>query len=614
MSLTKVSASMVDDLSVFNGDLSAAVTAIGSTTVQWIISSSTTLTSNVTIPDNISIIVYAGSVINTNGYDLTINGSFVAGSYPFFTGAGNVIFGSEREINAGWWTAWSTDAAVALTKAISSLAGIPSGSAPQVRTTGVGGKIQLPEGVATAYTSVNLASFTNQYLEIVGVSNSTIIDFNMTGANKLCFDCTGSNHITFRDFKIRGNGTNKPSVGFFFARDTSSGNGLFHYMYDVITSGSFTKSCVYSYAAEECRYYNCYFQQSESSACCFWITGDNAGTDEGVTSVYTTTATGQQSNSDNAMFGCSFLTAGEGASTDAVRIRSTYTLNMFGSFFGMTGTAALQEVVITTSACVEADGTKAIIFAGGNPATAATGTYTIVSNVITAVAITTSGNGYTSNEGFTAVTQSGNGVLTPYAYGPRSFVYFDSSAPTASLSVNIDGFRMETPCVVQYGAYVEGAGTVSNITVKNGYMGPALAVFAQGSSSTVQNLVFENNSVSFSSKYGMYLGTLQYAYIRDLGKMYVTGAISNSIIFAQKASRTIAGGSSNTTTWLFQDDGSIQINGTASSVPAAQLNLGSTTQATIGANGAASALTGNPLGYLIGYLGTTKIIIPYYNA
>jgi hypothetical protein len=323
MSLTKVSASMVDDLSVFNGDLSAAVTAIGSTTVQWIISSSTTLTSNVTIPDNISIIVYAGSVINTNGYDLTINGSFVAGSYPFFTGAGNVIFGSEREINAGWWTAWSTDAAVALTKAISSLAGIPSGSAPQVRTTGVGGKIQLPEGVATAYTSVNLASFTNQYLEIVGVSNSTIIDFNMTGANKLCFDCTGSNHITFRDFKIRGVEANPPTVGFYYARDVSSGSGLFHYMYDVISSGFFTKAVVYSYASEENNFYNCYFQQSANNSACYVNTIDNDGSGEDVLSVFTSTATGSQSNSGNNFFGCSFLQQGEGEFTDSIRLRGT---------------------------------------------------------------------------------------------------------------------------------------------------------------------------------------------------------------------------------------------------------------------------------------------------
>ena len=40
-----------------------------------------------------------------------------------------------------------------------------------------------------------------------------------------------------------------------------------------------------------------------------------------------------------------------------------------------------------------------------------------------------------------------------------------------------------------------------------------------------------------------------------------------------------------------------------------------TTQATIGANGAASALTALPVGYIQIYIGgTTKYIIPYYNS
>jgi hypothetical protein len=610
MSLTKVSASMVDDLSVFNGDLSAAVTAIGSTTVQWIISSSTTLTSNVTIPDNISIIVYAGSVINTNGYDLTINGSFVAGSYPFFTGAGNVIFGSEREINAGWWTAWSTDAAVALTKAISSLAGIPSGSAPQVRTTGVGGKIQLPEGVATAYTSVNLASFTNQYLEIVGVSNSTIIDFNMTGANKLCFDCTGSNHITFRDFKIRGVEANPPTVGFYYARDVSSGSGLFHYMYDVISSGFFTKAVVYSYASEENNFYNCYFQQSANNSACYVNTIDNDGSGEDVLSVFTSTATGSQSNSGNNFFGCSFLQQGEGEFTDSIRLRGTYQSNFYGSFFASTGTSALQEVVITDSSCVEADGTYAIIFAGGGPTTPATGTYTIVSNVITAVAITNNGGGYSSQP--TAATQSGDGILTPYAYGPRSYVCFDTSSPIGSLNVTIQGYRAEFPSTVRYGVFTLGTGTIANITFKDGASGAVLSPLRMTTGSSINNLVWENNVNGLTPKYGLQLANLAGAYIREPARIDLQGTTLTSVIFCNKSSLTVTGSVAQVT-FIYTGEGTLQINGTPSASPAGNFNFGSAIQATVGANGAASALTANPLGYLIGYIGTTKIAIPYYN-
>jgi len=60
--------------------------------------------------------------------------------------------------------------------------------------------------------------------------------------------------------------------------------------------------------------------------------------------------------------------------------------------------------------------------------------------------------------------------------------------------------------------------------------------------------------------------------------------------------------------------GVVDINGTAASATAGHLNIGSGTQSTIGANGAASALTANPLGYIKCFLGTTAIIIPYYNA
>lgn len=44
------------------------------------------------------------------------------------------------------------------------------------------------------------------------------------------------------------------------------------------------------------------------------------------------------------------------------------------------------------------------------------------------------------------------------------------------------------------------------------------------------------------------------------------------------------------------------------------LTLGSpTTQSTIGANGAASALTANPVGYITVLIGNVPFIVPYYN-
>lgn len=55
---------------------------------------------------------------------------------------------------------------------------------------------------------------------------------------------------------------------------------------------------------------------------------------------------------------------------------------------------------------------------------------------------------------------------------------------------------------------------------------------------------------------------------------------------------------------------------TAAATPATGTNVrfGNAVQSTIGANGSAIALTANPLGYLVIYVGVLKCIIPYYTA
>lgn len=53
--------------------------------------------------------------------------------------------------------------------------------------------------------------------------------------------------------------------------------------------------------------------------------------------------------------------------------------------------------------------------------------------------------------------------------------------------------------------------------------------------------------------------------------------------------------------------------GAATAPAAGQLAIGGTQRTTIGANGGASALTANPLGFIDGYVGATAVQIPYYN-
>ena len=56
------------------------------------------------------------------------------------------------------------------------------------------------------------------------------------------------------------------------------------------------------------------------------------------------------------------------------------------------------------------------------------------------------------------------------------------------------------------------------------------------------------------------------------------------------------------------------INLTKTALAAASgVSLGGTTATTVGAAGGASALPATPLGYLIAYVGSTPVKIPYYN-
>lgn len=58
-----------------------------------------------------------------------------------------------------------------------------------------------------------------------------------------------------------------------------------------------------------------------------------------------------------------------------------------------------------------------------------------------------------------------------------------------------------------------------------------------------------------------------------------------------------------------------QVRMTQASVgKASTTTIGGTTATTVGAAGAASALPANPLGYILGHVGTTSVKIPYYNA
>ena len=92
-----------------------------------------------------------------------------------------------------------------------------------------------------------------------------------------------------------------------------------------------------------------------------------------------------------------------GASADVLGYSAVVILDS-GSNTGSVGTLNIID-----DSCVEGDGTYALIFTGANT-TPATGTYTILSNKITATSITCGGSGYATAP--TVATQTGDGSIT----------------------------------------------------------------------------------------------------------------------------------------------------------------------------------------------------------
>jgi hypothetical protein len=91
---------VVDVLAVYGADNTAtnratianAIARIGSATVTFVFSPGTwTIASNLTIPENIAVLVYPGAVFSIDsGITLTINGPLLVGNHKVFEGAGSV--------------------------------------------------------------------------------------------------------------------------------------------------------------------------------------------------------------------------------------------------------------------------------------------------------------------------------------------------------------------------------------------------------------------------------------------------------------------------------------------------------------------------------------------
>jgi len=442
-------------VSDYAGSLTDAITAIGATETTLLIDAAISLGSNATVPATMTLRFVRGAIITiATGVTLTVNSQVEAGPYHIFiySGTGVVTFPLTQVMSAGWWASYTTDAGTCITNAFRAIKNI-------------GGVVTLPPGAATSTTTVDITDYANQFYRLEGsVGGNSGVTFATAG---FCFDCTGSNRLTFRDFRILGDTSTVPTVGFFFARQASAGNALFHYMYNVISQGQFSKAVVYSYAAEECRYFNCYFHNNDTVGCGFWITSDNDGSGEDLTSSITTTATGVQSNSDNLLYGCSWLNSGVGGATaDNIKIRGVSNFHIIGAFFANNGSST----------------------------------------------------------------------------APRSHVYIDaSSAAALNAYFSFSKFRSEDGTNVQYGFYINGTQTVSQLSITDGFVSGSANPLLQADAGKLNALRWNNVSNTTGGATDVDIYTLEFSDVKELGNLAIRNNLTNSVLAARSTLLTITG-------------------------------------------------------------------------
>ena len=107
--------------------LSAAISAIGSSSATLGLDTASSLSANFTIPSNVETIGTYSGIIAINGYTLTINGPFSAGLEKIFdcsTSGSNVVFHPDscETLKPHWWGASpsSSDNSAAINAAITS--------------------------------------------------------------------------------------------------------------------------------------------------------------------------------------------------------------------------------------------------------------------------------------------------------------------------------------------------------------------------------------------------------------------------------------------------------------------------------------------------------------
>ncbi len=188
-------------------DFSAFISGLGtSTSYSLTISTPVTLTANLTIPSNISLVVLNGGTIG-GAYTLTINGDFEAGAYTVFVSSITVRFDPESVdfVWSEWWGAKADnlDASASLnyTAIYNAIHCFQFGYVPRVK---------FRKGTYKYNQTIDIDAYFYG-ARLTGVSKfSTILKYIGAGSGWSSVhagDGNGITHWTFEDIELDGNGT-----------------------------------------------------------------------------------------------------------------------------------------------------------------------------------------------------------------------------------------------------------------------------------------------------------------------------------------------------------------------------------------------------------------------
>lgn len=201
------------------------------------------------------------------------------------------------------------------------------------------------------------------------------------------------------------------------------------------------------------------------------------------------------------------------------------------------------------------------------------------------------------------------------AYAPAnvlSLLVSKANALTTGGLVTAEVYHKQTAAnplgsIISHFSYIDSAHTSGTSLI---HIANVASIEASGSGGTTTTLgCYRTQSLVQS---GATITNMPLVDIRPPANSGTIGTLIGLDVQAMTAGST-ANYAIRTSTGTVQFADTLELTAAATARTGSVVGLGGTTQTTIGANGAASALTANPLGYLIFFKGSTKCVIPYYN-